>query len=88
MGVGSGNGYSRARRTAMKRRFPYVRDIIRALGDPGGFFSVAASPEPWLARGDVDVVFLGERGNLLWPAVTHERMITTPMGNDPDAPRL
>ncbi|GAA5228577.1 hypothetical protein GCM10025778_31150 [Paeniglutamicibacter antarcticus] len=58
MGVGSGNGYSRARRTAMKRRFPYVRDIIRALGDPGGFFSEAASPEPWLARGDVDVVFL------------------------------
>lgn len=88
VGVRPGAGYSRPRPDAVKRRFAYNRDILRTLDDLGGFFSEAASPDPWTALGDVDVVFLDKRGNLLGATVTHERMIITRAGSATHAQRL
>lgn len=82
VGVGPGNGYSRPRLTAVKRRFAYSRDIIRALDDLGGFFPDTASTELWTELGDVDVVFLDKQGKLLGATVTHEGMILTPGDDD------
>lgn len=75
VGVKAGAGYSRPRSAAVKLRFAYDRDIIRELDALGGFFSKTASPEPWTALGDVDVVFLDARDNVLGATVAHERMI-------------
>ena len=78
VGVGAGNGYSRPRLTAVKHRFAYDRDILRALERLGGLFPDAASADSWTGLGDVDLVFLDARGNVLGATVTHERMIITP----------
>lgn len=77
VGVGPGNGYARSRPTAVKRRFAYDRDILRAVDGLGGIFPAEASRESWTGLGDVDVVFLDPTGRVLGATVTHEGMLIT-----------
>lgn len=77
VGVGPGNGYQRSRPTAVKRRFAYDRDILRAVDALGGIFPAQASTESWTGLGDVDVVFLDSMGRVLGATVTHEGMLIT-----------
>ena len=82
VGVGPGNGYSRPRTTAIKRRYAYDRAIIRAIDSLGCFFPEATSSAQWTGLGDVDVVFLDKRGKMIGATVTHEGMIITPDDED------
>ncbi|MGA4670881.1 hypothetical protein ACPCG0_13960 [Propionibacteriaceae bacterium Y1923] len=81
VGVKAGNGYARPRPTAVKRRYPYDRDIIAAIEALGGFFAEDSNPGPWTGLGNVDVVFLDERGTVLGATVTHESMIIDAAGH-------
>lgn len=60
------------------RRFPYSRDVIRALDDLGGFFTDGAGRWPFTTLGYVDVAFLDKQGSVLGATVAHEGMIVTP----------
>lgn len=83
VGVTPGNGYYyRPRPAAIKRKFAYDRDIIRAIDSLGCFFPAATSSRQWTGLGDVDVVFLDKRGKTIGATVSHEGMIITP--NDED----
>ncbi len=75
VGVEAGNGYSRSRPAAVKRRYAYDRDIIRAIDALGGFFPDASNADRWTELGNVDVVFLDEQGHVLGATVTHEALL-------------
>ncbi|GAA2930275.1 hypothetical protein GCM10010458_11060 [Microbacterium luteolum] len=77
VGVGPSNGYVRSRPTAVRRRFAYDRDILRAVDGLGGIFPEEASPEPWTGLGDVDIFFVDARGGVLGETVTHEQILIT-----------
>ena len=82
VGVRPGAGYFRPRSDAVKRRFSYDRDILRAIDRLGCFFPDSASSEQWTGLGDVDVVFLDKWGKMLGATLTHEGMIITPEDED------
>lgn len=85
VGVAPGNVYYyRSRPAAIRRRFAYDRDIIRAVDNLGCFWPDLASSEQWTELGDVDVVFLDKQGKMLGATVTHEGMIITPNDDDED----
>ena len=75
VGVEEGNGYSRPRPAAIKRRYAYDRHIIRAIEAFGGFFPDERSSEQWPEMGDVDVVFRDQRGHTLGATVAHEAIL-------------
>ena len=78
VGIEPGNGYGNMRHKAVKHRFAYDHDIIRAIDDLGAFFPDTPTKDQWTKLGDVDVVFLDIRGKTLGATVTHERMLVVP----------
>ena len=71
--------YGHPRPKAVKRSYAHDRDIIRAIESLGCFWpdahSPAHSPAQWTELGNVDVVFLDAKGQVLGATITHERMI-------------
>lgn len=82
VGVGPGNGYSRARPASVVHRFAYDREILRALEELGGLFAEEGSAAPWTQLGDVDVVLRDAANRAIGATVTHERVLLDE-GHDP-----
>lgn len=75
-GVSAGTGYARPRPRAVRRRFPYDRDIVHAIEEFGGLFTARGFSD----LGDVDVVFRDEHDLVLGATVAHEGMLLPPTG--------
>lgn len=85
IGAKPGNGYYfRSRPTVIKHRFAYNREIIRAIDNLGCFFPEADCPDQWTGLGDVDVVFLDKKDQMIGATVNHGGMIITPEDEDKD----
>ncbi|MGJ6980879.1 hypothetical protein ACSDQ9_10190 [Aestuariimicrobium soli] len=80
VGVTDTFGYGRPRPTAVRLRFGYDREVVRAIEELGGFFTDESTADQWTGLGDVDVVFRDAEGRVLGATIAHERLLLSPDG--------
>lgn len=74
VGAPAGCGYARPRPGASCHRYRYDRRLLAVLDQWGGPMADSAA-QPFTALGDVDLVLVGERDQVLGATIAHERLV-------------